>query len=657
MLPRRILIVEDDAIDRELLKASFRESNPVFEFAEESAGRSVLRRCAEFHPHCVLLDLNLPDMNGLDVLASLSQSPEPPAVVVITAFGNEQIAVRAMKNGATDYVVKNALTPQTLIHAVENAIEKHYLKTELDWQRRALEQRNQELQAAMALAEKNQERYRVLTEAIPQVVWTATHPDGSVDHISHRWCEATGSPLETGLGTGWLKAVHPEDCDRVESAWHQSVQNCVRFEIECRLGSPTHGYRWYLARAVPQFENESVIRWFGTFTDVEDRRRAEQALLQRQKLESTGLLAGGIAHDFNNLLVGILGGISYALEVLPASHEARRSLQDALLASERAAMLTRQMLNYAGKGKFVVERVDLREVVRSTCDLVRASIPKMIHLNVETGRDTPTLEADSSQIQQIVMNLIINAAEAIGEERSAIVSVRTGAEFLNDGDPVEDISPGLYAVLEVTDTGCGMTEEVQARIFEPFFTTKFTGRGLGLAAVTGIVRSGKGAIWVQSAPGRGSTIRVFLPAKASTSPASEHKISPNRTFRAGTILIVDDEAIVRRTAGLVLERGGFAVQTASGGMEAMECIRQQPHAFDLILLDMNMPGMSGEETLVQLRAINPSLRIVVFTGYSEREVASRLGENVVSGVLQKPFTSHALINRVAEFLNARPTHA
>src|SRR5581483_2424614 len=361
----RVLIVEDNAVDRELLKASLREApNATFEFAEESSGMGVPERCEEFRPDCVLLDLNLPDSDGLEILSKLSVCEPGFPVVVITAFGNEQIAVQAMKSGATDYVVKNAITPETLLHTVENAIDKWRLRAEVS---------------------KQQERYCMLTEAIPQIVWTATHPDGKFDHISQRWADSTGRPAEDALGLGWVEAIHPEDCERITAAWREAREQGTRFEEECRLITPDKSFRWTLACAIPQMARLGIERWFGTFTDIEDRRRAEQALLQKQKLESTGLLAGGIAHDFNNLLVGILGGISYALESLPATHVSRPTLQNALLASERAAMLTRQMLAYAGKGKFVVEAVDLAELVRSTCNLVAASIPKMVHLNIQTA--------------------------------------------------------------------------------------------------------------------------------------------------------------------------------------------------------------------------------------------------------------------------------
>jgi CheY-like chemotaxis protein len=320
-------------------------------------------------------------------------------------------------------------------------------------------------------------------------------------------------------------------------------------------------------------------------------------------------------------------------------------------------MLVRQMLAYAGKGKFVIERVDLAELVRSTRNLVVASIPKAVHLNVQTKRDTPPNEADSSQIQQIIMNLIINAAEAIGEEDSGIVTVRTGLEILDREDPIDQIGPGSYAVLEVVDTGCGMNEDTQARIFEPFFTTKFTGRGLGLAAVTGIVRAAKGTIRVRSAIGHGTTFRVLLPAKMSSADLVAVINPPTRGSTAGTILVVDDEEIVRRAACAALDRGGYTVHTATGGKDAIAQVLEAPTIFDLVLLDMNMPGLSGEETLRQLRAINAALPIAVFSGYSVQEVAGRLGTERVAGILPKPFTSRPLLDRISGFLSIPPAHA
>ena len=632
----RVLIVEDNSTDRELLKASLRKARPtLFEFAEEAAAAGVRQRIKDFRPDCLLLDLNLPDADGLEILSDLSLPHESLPVIVITAFGNEQIAVEAMKAGATDYIVKTTVTSETLLHTVENAIEKWRLKTEIT---------------------RQQERYRMLTDAIPQIVWTA-NPDGEFDYISRRWVESTGRLVEDALGCRWLSALHPDDRERVAERWREAREQGTRFEEECRLSAPDESYRWQLACAIPQTVNRAIVHWFGTFTDIEDRRRAEQAMFQKQKLESTGLLAGGIAHDFNNLLVGILGGISYALESLSPAHIARPTLEIALLSSERAAMLTRQMLAYVGKGKFVLETVDLCDIVKSTCSLIAASIPKMVSLNIMAARNTPFVEADPSQIQQIIMNLVINAAESIGEDKTGIVTIRTGFEHLDRKDPADELDPGVYAVLEVVDTGCGMSEELQCRIFEPFFTTKFTGRGLGLAAVMGIVRSAKGAIRVRSAVGQGTTIRILLPAKCLPVDETEPKHSQMNASASARVLVVDDEEMVRRTAELALQRAGFIVHTATGGKEAVMKVRTAPDEFDLVLLDMNMPDLSGEETLRQLRTLRPAIRVAIFSGYSEQEVWKRLGSQTVAGILPKPFTARTLSDKVASFLTARPANA
>ena len=646
-LPCKILIVEDNAVDRALFRTHLAGSKRYsFEFAEEERGSAALIRCRQFEPDCVLLDLNLPDMSGLEFLEELSRTGASTPVIVATAFGNEQIAVQAMKCGAADYVVKSSISPEALVHSVENVIERRQLQIELE----AAIGREQ---AARTIAEHSEQRYRILTETIPQVVWSASHPDGAFDQVTKRWVETIGTPVETALGWGWINSIHPDDRDRISNAWRGALSKGAPFESGCRFGAQQTGYRWNLIRAVPQLQSGTVVRWVGTLTDIEDRGRAEQAMYQQQKLESIGLIAGGIAHDFNNLLVGILGGVSYALDVLPPSQQVRPMLEIAKGAAERAALLTRQMLAYAGKGRFIVEHVNLSELVRSTCDLIQAAIPKTIRLHIEAPHDVPPIESDPSQIQQVIMNLILNAAEAIEEEGAGVVTVRIGELEIRDGDVTADVRPGRYAVLEVIDTGCGMSEDTKARIFEPFFTTKFTGRGLGLAAVTGIVRSAKGAIEVRSAPGQGTTFRVLfstVPSDRKMEKAAE--VGPPQSA-TGVVLVVDDQETVLHTARALLERAGHTVHTASGGKQAVAHLQSAPNRYDLVLLDMNMPDLSGEETLQQIREINPSLPVAVCSGYTEIEMAHRFAGQTVSGFVQKPFTSRALADKAAELIGLR----
>ena len=309
--------------------------------------------------------------------------------------------------------------------------------------------------------------------------------------------------------------------------------------------------------------------------DVTERKRIKNRLVKAQKMESVALLAGGIAHDFNNLLVGIIGNASMAADLLEPTHQAGSLLRDVLEAGERAAHLTREMLAYSGKGRFVIEPVVLSDMVREVVALVRSSVPNHVTLRLDLQPDLPPILADLAQIQQVVMNLVINAAKAIGD-RAGLITVRTrvvgvagqplGREWEN-GEPRE----GPQVFLEVRDTGCGMDEATKAKIFDPFFTTKFTGRGLGLAAVSGIVRGHKGAMRVESAPGKGSSFAILFPATAAISPSAAKAAREPRYPRGhGRVMVVDDEPAVRQMAAHALERMGYTVAPIESGAAAVE---------------------------------------------------------------------------------------
>jgi len=382
--------------------------------------------------------------------------------------------------------------------------------------------------------------------------------------------------------------------------------------------------------------------------DITKRREIEAQLRQAQRLESIGVLAGGIAHDFNNLLTGIIGNASLVFDSLPAAHPARERLEDLTAAADRAADLTRQMLAYSGRGQFVIEAVNVSGVVAEISKLIKASIPKTVAVRLEPGADVPPIEGDPNQIQQLVMNMIINAAEAIGENRSGTVVVRTGAQWVDELYirsvlPGAHLTPGEYVYVDIRDDGCGMDEETKAKIFDPFFTTKFAGRGLGLAAALGIVNSHKGAIRVDSKPGEGSNFRVLLPAMARKSPAIRE---PDTDASKGTILVVDDEEIVRKVAKLSLESYGYRVLLAGNGKEAVAVFGEMSASIDLIILDLTMPLMGGEEAFQHLRAVRADVPIVLSSGYNESEATRRFGIGGIAGFVQKPYRSTKLREKV-----------
>jgi PAS domain S-box-containing protein len=389
--------------------------------------------------------------------------------------------------------------------------------------------------------------------------------------------------------------------------------------------------------------------------DVTERKELERLLLQKDKLESLGLLAGGIAHDFNNLLVGIMGNASLALETISTNNPARSMLRDVMVASETAANLTRQLLAYAGKGRFVTEAVDLSDLVQQISSLLQTSIPKNAQLRLSLKEKLPCVEADTAQMQQILMNLVINAAEAIGEAQGTIL-ITTGAQQV-DEDYIATvlaptvIAPGEYVTVEVHDSGAGMDQETVDRIFDPFFTTKSTGRGLGLAAVLGIVRGHKGAIKVYSTPGQGTTFKLLFPATEDeaarpVTPAVSHVASEGET-----VMVVDDEQIVRRSAKTMLERFGYSVVLAENGKEAVDLYRVLADKIDVVLLDMTMPVMNGEQAFRELKKIRPSVRVILSSGYNEGEAVRRFAGKGLAGFIQKPYSATTLAEKVRAVLS------
>jgi CheY-like chemotaxis protein len=382
-------------------------------------------------------------------------------------------------------------------------------------------------------------------------------------------------------------------------------------------------------------------------------------LQESQKLESLGLLAGGIAHDFNNLLTGILGNASLAYSETSADQPLRMRLREIVRATERAAFLSRQMLAYAGKGRYVIETMDLGDLVTEISVLVRTSIPKAVELKLDLAPNLPPIDADPAQVQQVVMNLVINGAEAIGENTTGKVEIRTSLVEINAGEAPEFFGPGqsaagAYVQLEVRDTGSGMDEATKARIFDPFFTTKFIGRGLGLAAVQGIVKGHGGAIRVYSTPGHGTTFLVQLPVSRRNTIAVLPKRPDVPSIPAGSVaLVIDDEEAVRALATNVLSRAGMRVLVEADGKSGVELFQQYNRIVSAVILDLTMPVMTGEVALPLIKQINPHVPVILSTGFDGREAERRFPGLKPQGFLQKPYTNERLVEAVAATLKRR----
>lgn len=398
--------------------------------------------------------------------------------------------------------------------------------------------------------------------------------------------------------------------------------------------------------------------------DITERLRAEhqkfeleRQLLHADKLKSLGVLAGGIAHEYNNLLAAIVGNLDLAMMDLDAKSPIQSNLQEAALAAVRATNLTQQMLAYSGRGRFVVTQIDLSELIGSIEDLLKASISKKASMRLNLASDLPLIAGDDPQIQQVVMNLVTNASESLGE-RPGLITITTrvrecDASHLARSLITDQFEPGPYVELEVRDSGCGMDEAVQQKLFDPFFTTKFTGRGLGMSVVQGVVRGHNGAIVVSSQPNRGTAVSILFPVaetKRAHAPASPptNLVAPAPVTLSGTVLVAEDEATLRLLVERILKRMGLRVLTAEDGAEAVELFRRNANDITLVILDFTMPKLDGIKTLEALRAIQPHLTAVLTSGYDVENIHQRYAQEGFAAFIRKPFQVETLMKVVRQ---------
>ncbi|MDQ6951409.1 MAG: PAS domain S-box protein [Mariprofundales bacterium] len=515
-------------------------------------------------------------------------------------------------------------------------------------------------QAESSLRE-SERRFHTLAAISPVGIFR-TNADGHCLYVNECWCAMAGLSPGEASGDGWSQAIHPDDRDAVFTTWNTAVNKKAPFSAEYRFQHKNGQITWVIGQAQAEISDaDELIGYVGTITDISDRIMAEEerAAMQAkaehtQRLESLGVLAGGIAHDFNNILTAILGNAAMAeRKVLTNPERAQQFLSNIVASSDKAAELCKQMLAYSGKGKFVVKAINLSHMVEEISRLLSVSIAKNVVLKYNLEENLPAVEADSAQLQQVIMNLVINASDAISDQtddhisdqKGGVISISTGVmqvdhRYLESTHLDDALSDGRYVFLEVSDTGCGMDKETQQKLFEPFFTTKFTGHGLGMSAVLGIIRGHFGAIKVYSEPDHGTTFKVLLPASAFTADmeTGNNRSAPiAKSAIQGTVLIIDDEEDIRAAASMMLEDIGFHTLTATDGEDGVRVYRQHQHQIDAVLLDMTMPKLDGKGCFRELRRINPSVKVILSSGYNEQESTSMFAGQGLAGFLQKPY--------------------
>jgi PAS domain S-box-containing protein len=535
---------------------------------------------------------------------------------------------------------------------------------------RAFDQMASDLQRGSLALRESEARFRCLVEGIAQVFWLTQIEPRRVLYVSPAFATVwQRSPEEVIRDSRvWLASVHPEDRDAVIESVETAFKGGQRLiDIRYRIIRPDGSVRWIRDHASEIDLGPGQPRCLaGIAEDITEQHNAaaeradlERKLQETQKLESLGVLAGGIAHDFNNLLTGILGNASLARLDIPASSPARGCLSQIEAVAMRAADLCKQMLAYSGRGKFEVQRLNLSALVEETTQLIQLSISKSAVLRLSLAPDLPSIEADATQIRQVIMNLVINASEAL-EEKSGIISLSTGVvrvdrDYFDTAIFAAELPPGDYVSIEVCDTGCGMSQEKRARIFEPFFTTKFQGRGLGLSAVLGIVRGHRGAMKVYSEAGRGTTFKLLFPAVAGPAEVLEKSEVSDSWKGSGTLLIVDDEETVRAVAARMAQTFGFTPLLAVDGRDAVEKFQHHRGEITAVLMDLTMPHVDGEQAFRELRRIDPAVRVILMSGFNEQEAINRFTGKGLAGFLQKPFKPSMLRAKLRELFSRSST--
>lgn len=533
----------------------------------------------------------------------------------------------------------------------------------------SVEKQTSELKSTEEILRRNEEKFRAFFE---QGYYLAglMETDGALTDVNDTALQFIGVEKESVIGkpfweTPWW-SHSPEIQETLRTAIKAAAEGTlVKFETTHPATDGTlHTIDFSIRPVRDRFGR--VIFLVPEGRDISERKKGEEErlglerqLLHAQKLESLGILSGGIAHDFNNLLLAVLGNLDLALMKLPPEIPARNNIGQAIKAARHAAKLTNMMLAYSGKALFIVKPLNLTELVEENATMWNAAIPKSITLEQQLEHTVPIINADAGQLQQVIMNLITNAAEAIGEGGGTILLATGSGQFdqstLDESRLDEKVPPGCYVWLEVRDSGCGMDEETLHKLFDPFFTTKFTGRGLGMSAVLGIIRAHKGAFLIKSLPGEGTTIRVLFPASVEQ-PAITNRDGGGADLQRELIghnlkvLVIDDEEAIRSITDDMLSELGFETVTAASGEEGAALFARDSGGIDIVLLDQIMPGIDGVSTFKKLRTVRPDIKVILASGFSQQEVAERFSGLGLNGFLPKPYVMKDLATELVRVL-------
>jgi len=608
----------------------------------------------------VLMDVMMPVMNGFEALSHIRNHHPEVTVIIMTGQASIDSAIRALRGGAYDYLCK-PFEYDELIKKVENALGHRRLSREKNLI-------HHQLQSTEA-------RYQYLVHNSPDIIFTLSSQNKFV-FITDKIKNCTSVSSQDLLGRNFTSIVYHQDVDKVTKYFREIrsgkvTKDLLELRFKCEScghnGSPCTGSHPEMELKAVTMTNGSAegagdqpSEIYGIIRDITQRRRDEEEkralesqLRQAQKMEAIGTLAGGIAHDFNNLLMAIQGNISMLLMHCDATHPHHERLKKIERHIENGSKLTSQLLGYARKGKYEVKPIDLNRTIEDTAQTF-GRMKKEIRFYLALAPDLAPIEADSSQIEQVLMNLFLNAADAMpGGGNITVKSTTVDHSIIKSG--FYKPKPGRYVLMSIRDTGIGMDEKTKERIFEPFFTTKEMGRGtgLGLASVYGIIKGHHGFIEVESAVSGGTTFYIYIPASEAAIPEMAAGASENILRGEGTILLVDDEEGILEIGKSMLENLGYQVLTSRTAEEALSCYETHKDGIKLVLLDMIMPGMNGGKIYDRIKAINPQVKVLLISGYSIEGEAREILARGCNGFIQKPFKIKELAKKIGDIIGTQ----
>ena len=660
----KVLIVDDLPDNSRLLAHLARDEG--YEASVASNGHQALEVAAAERPDVILLDIMMPEMDGIEVCRRLKANEELRniPVILVTVKDLDEDVVRGLDAGADEYVTK-PFNRKALAARLRSAIR---LKQSYDAVMRTNEELHREVKRrnqTEADLRASELRYRQLLGAVTTYTYSVEIDDGVPVSTQHSLgCQAaTGyAPEEYAANRYlWMAMVYPDDREMVEGHIARVLKGENVPPLVHRIFHKDGGIRWMCDTIVPRYNSAGqLVCYDGLVEDITDRQLAEESvrkkdeqLREAQKLEAVGMLAGGIAHEFNNLLQVIGGYTTYAMEDLSPKEQRYKDLQQVRTATDRAVALTRQLLGFSRRRILQPDNVDPNQLVGDLAQMLRPLVGDRISVEVVLREDIGIVYADSGELQQALLNLCLNARDAMPSGGTLLLSTDTVILTEPLWEPRFHIEPGCHVVFGVTDTGQGIPAEVQQRVFEPFFTTKEVGKGtgLGLAMVYGVVQQHKGAIHVYSEPGKGTTFKVYLPSGGDNREEEEAEQPVPAPRGRETILVAEDEPMVRSLAVRILEKGGYTVLVASDGEEALRLFKENRDDISLTLLDAIMPKLTGHEVYRHIKAEYPEARVLFASGYDPETAQSGFILQERLRLVEKPFDADTLLRTVREVLD------